>query len=171
MSDQPRPEVLRHTARVVSAHLGHNQVAANELPQLIQSVYRALSGLDGASEPAEPDRTPAVPVRKSVFPDYIVCLEDGAKMKMLKRYIQLRFGLTPADYRERWGLPSDYPMVAPGYARMRSALAKRIGLGRKKGSTAPDAGTAAVVPEPGPQTEDGITVTKVPARRARSVKK
>ena len=107
MSDQSHPDVLRHTAAVVSAHLRHNQLGPEALPQLIQSVYQALSGLGTAPEPSTARPEPAVPIRKSVFPDHIVCLEDGKKLKTLKRYIQTRHGLTPAAYRERWGLPAD----------------------------------------------------------------
>lgn len=136
MSDQSSADVLRHTANVVSAHLGHNKTAVEALPQLIQSVYRTLAGLGEEPEvAAKPE--PAVPWKKSVFPDYIICLEDGAKMKTLKRYIGKRFGLTPAAYRERWGLPSDYPMVAPSYARRRSEMALESGLGRKPAAQAP----------------------------------
>ncbi len=137
MTDQPNAEVLRQTARVVSAHLGHNQVATEALPALILSVYQTLASLGSEPEASVATPTPAVPVRKSVFPDYIVCLEDGAKMKMLKRYLQTRFGLTPAAYRERWGLPSDYPMVAPSYTSRRSALAHQFGLGRKPAAEQP----------------------------------
>lgn len=167
MNVQPRPEVLRHTARVVSAHLGHNQVAAEALPQLIQSVYGALAGLSAGPQPAaDVPRTPAVPICRSVSPDHIVCLEDGAKMKMLKRYIMTRFGLTPAAYRERWGLPADYPMVAPAYASTRSALAKQIGLGRKRTPNQSETDTD----EPQADADGAVTITKVPARRARGSK-
>ena len=166
MSDQPQPELLRHTAHIVSAHLGHNQVTPDGLPQLIQAVYQALSGLGAEPEagPATP-RTPAVPVRKSVFPEYIVCLEDGAKLQTLKRHLRSRFGLTPIAYRERWGLPADYPMVAPEYKNRRSVLAKQSGLGRKKAFEPPQDGA-----EGKPGADGGVTVTKVPARRARGSK-
>ena len=128
----PPSDLLRLTAQIVSAHVGHGEVAADALPALIQSVYATLGSL-GQAVSAEQDRPqPAVPVRKSVQPDYIICLEDGAKLKMLKRYIATRYQLTPAQYRERWGLPSDYPMVAPAYAERRSSLANSIGLGRKR---------------------------------------
>jgi len=156
MTDQPQSALLHHTAAVVSAHLMHNKVAPEALPQLIQSVYQALSGLGTAPETAPTRPEPAVAIRRSVFPDHIVCLEDGAKMKMLKRYIQVRFGLTPAAYRERWGLPSDYPMVAPNYAERRSALARQIGLGRKPAAEL-SAETEASAPEPD-------TVVSVPAK-------
>jgi len=131
MPDQINSDVLRHTADVVSAHLSHNQLETEALPQLIQLVYQALSGLGAEPEASTTRREPAVPIRKSVFPDYIICLEDGAKLKMIKRYIRTRYDLTPAAYRERWGLAPNYPMVAPNYAKTRSALAREAGLGRK----------------------------------------
>ena len=124
------PDVLGLTAEIVSAHVSNNAVVAEALPVLIQDVYRMLSGV--GREPVQPDKPqPAVPVKKSVFPDYIVCLEDGKKLKMLKRHIKTAYNMTPEQYRERWGLSSDYPMVAPNYARHRSTLAKKIGLGTK----------------------------------------
>jgi len=122
--------VLGLTAEIVSAHVSNNPVGPDALPVLIQSVYRSLSG--AGKEPVQPDKPqPAVPVKKSVFPDHIVCLEDGKKLKMLKRHLKTAYNLTPEQYRERWGLPPDYPMVAPDYAQHRSALAKKIGLGTK----------------------------------------
>ncbi|MDT7950092.1 MAG: MucR family transcriptional regulator [Acetobacteraceae bacterium] len=131
MSDQVPPNVLDLTARIVSAHVSKNPVAVDALPGLIQAVYRSLSTA-GEVEPAPtPTHTPAVPIKKSVFPDYIVCLEDGKKLKMLKRHLQTSYGLSPDAYRAKWGLPRDYPMVAPNYAATRSGLAKQIGLGRK----------------------------------------
>ena len=134
MSDtvqSPSSDLLRLSAQIVSAHVVKNAVAPEALPALIRGVYAALASVEQpvVSEP-EPLQ-PAVPIKRSVFPDYIVCLEDGAKMKMLKRYLKVRFNLTPEQYRERWGLPRDYPMVAPNYAERRSALAKEFGLGRK----------------------------------------
>jgi predicted transcriptional regulator len=122
--------LLGLTAKIVSAHVSNNVIAPNMVPSLIQSIYTTLAGVD---EPdAEPERqAPAVPVRKSVFPDYIVCLEDGKKLKMLKRHLKTAYNLTPEAYRERWGLPPDYPMVAPNYAKHRSELAKQIGLGTR----------------------------------------
>ncbi|MDA1131719.1 MAG: MucR family transcriptional regulator [Proteobacteria bacterium] len=121
-------ELLGFTADIVSAHVANNTVAVTDLPQLIRQVYAALANVDGGGAAAPPP-APAVPIKKSVTPDYIVCLEDGRKLKMLKRHLMTRYGLTPDAYRERWGLPGDYPMVAPNYARQRSALAKKIGLG------------------------------------------
>jgi predicted transcriptional regulator len=121
------------TADIVSAHVAHNDVAVGDLPGLIQTVHAALAGLSGAAPAAEPQPapTPAVPVRQSIKPDYIVCLEDGKKLKMLKRYLMTRYQLTPEQYRARWGLPADYPMVAPNYADQRRDLAKQIGLGTR----------------------------------------
>ena len=128
----PTHDLLRLTAQIVSAHVAKNAVSPETLPELIRSVHVALAGVEQpvVSEPERPQ--PAVPIKRSLFPDYIVCLEDGAKLKMLKRYLKVRFDLTPEQYRERWGLPRDYPMVAPSYAERRSTLAKSIGLGRKK---------------------------------------
>jgi len=131
MNDKPNAsEILELTTEIVAAHVSNNSVAVTDLAGLIQEVHKTLSVLgDGA---AAPERLrPAVPVKKSIFPDYIICLEDGKKLKMLKRHLNTSYGLSPADYRERWGLPADYPMVAPNYAKHRSALAKKIGLGTK----------------------------------------
>ena len=123
-------DVLGLTAQIVSAHVSNNSVTPDALPALIQDVYRTLAGV--GKEPSQPDKPqPAVPVKKSVFPDHIVCLEDGKKMKMLKRHLNTTYGLSPDEYRAKWGLPSDYPMVAPNYAATRSALAKSIGLGQR----------------------------------------
>lgn len=136
MSDSLTPDplnVLLLTAEIVSAHVAHNQVAGDALPELIQSVYRSLSTLGEVEAKSEP-LMPAVPWKKSIFPDFIICLEDGKKLKMLKRHLQASYNLTPQEYRAKWGLPRDYPMVAPSYASKRSALAKSIGLGRKPAS-------------------------------------
>ncbi len=126
-------DVLGLTARIVAAHVSHNTVEPAALSSLIHSVYSALSGIGQAAPAAAPaDKPqPAVPIKKSVFADHIICLEDGKKLKMLKRHLQTAFDMTPDQYRERWGLPADYPMVAPDYARHRSSLAKKIGLGTK----------------------------------------
>lgn len=131
MADGPAPQnVLGLTAQIVSAHVSNNSVPPDALPALIQEVYKTLSGV--GKEPAQPERPqPAVPVKKSVFPDHIICLEDGKKLKMLKRHLKTAYDMTPEQYRERWALPPDYPMVAPNYARHRSSLAKKIGLGTK----------------------------------------
>ena len=130
MADEARSsDILTFTAQIVSAHVKANAVNAEALGDLIKDVHRALSGL-GAPPAAAPERPqPAVPIKKSVYPDYIVCLEDGKKLKMLKRHLMSAYGLTPEKYRERWGLGADYPMVAPNYAQHRSTLAKKIGLG------------------------------------------
>ncbi len=131
MQDQQADaNILELTAEIVSAHVSNNSVPLAELPGLIQEVYKTLSAVGrGALSPEKPQ--PAVPVKKSVFPDYIICLEDGKKLKMLKRHLKTVYNMTPEQYRERWGLPPDYPMVAPNYAQRRSELAKRIGLGTK----------------------------------------
>lgn len=122
--------VLALTAQIVSAHVSNNPVSIDALPALIQDVYRTLSDIGSAPAPVERPQ-PAVPIKKSVFPDHIICLEDGKKLKMLKRHLKTAYNMTPEQYRERWGLPADYPMVAPSYARHRSSLAKKIGLGTK----------------------------------------
>ncbi len=126
--------ILTLVADIVSAHVGNNSVAISDLPLLIQNVHGALTALAGPATPAAPARQePAVSVRASVKPDYIVCLEDGTKLKMLKRYLMAHYQMTPDDYRVKWALPKDYPMVAPSYAAQRRDLAKKIGLGRKPG--------------------------------------
>lgn len=132
MSDvSSRAQVLGLTAQIVSAHVSHNAVPSDALSGLIQSVFRTLSAV-GVDAPVPDKPQPAVPIKRSVFPDHIVCLEDGKKLKMLKRHLQTSYQMSPEQYRERWGLPNDYPMVAPNYAERRSTLAKKIGLGRKR---------------------------------------
>lgn len=123
-------ELLQLTADIVASHVSNNSVPMAELGQLIRQVYDSLAGLgrEGQGAPVERPQ-PAVPVRRSVTPDYIVCLEDGKKLKMLKRHLKTAYNMTPEEYRERWGLPPDYPMVAPNYAEQRRELAKKIGLG------------------------------------------
>jgi predicted transcriptional regulator len=118
------------TADIVAAHVSNNSVTADEVTALIRNVHAALSGLSGGGAPVYEKKDPAVPIRSSVKPDYIVCLEDGKKLKMLKRHLNTAYGLSPDQYRARWGLPADYPMVAPNYAERRRALAIDIGLGR-----------------------------------------
>jgi predicted transcriptional regulator len=126
-----KPEIIEMTAEIVASYVENNTVPGAELPGLIQSVYRALSGVTGASEVVEAaPKEPAVPVRRSITPDYLVCLEDGRKFKSLKRHLRTRYNLSPEDYRAKWGLPKDYPMVAPNYAKARSDLAKQMGLGQ-----------------------------------------
>jgi predicted transcriptional regulator len=119
------------TADIVSAHVSNNSVSTGDLPVLIQSVFASLSGLGTAPVVVEEKQQPAVSVRSSIKPDFIVCLEDGKKLKMLKRHLMTHYGMTPDDYRAKWGLPADYPMVAPNYAEQRRSLAKQIGLGTK----------------------------------------
>lgn len=126
-------EILELTTEIVAAHVGNNPVPVGDLPRLIQDVYRTLCSL--GTEPGVTEQPiPAVPIRRSVHPDYIICLEDGKKLKMLKRHLKSAYNMTPEAYRERWGLPADYPMVAPNYARHRSHLAKQIGLGTRRRS-------------------------------------
>jgi predicted transcriptional regulator len=127
--------LLTLTADIVAAHVSNNSVAVNDLPNLIQNVHQALSGISGTVTAPEERPEPKVSVRASIKPDYIVCLEDGKKQKMLKRHLMTNHGMTPAEYRERWGLPADYPMVAPNYAEQRRTLAKSIGLGTKRRRT------------------------------------
>ncbi len=125
--------LLAMAADVVSAYVGNHRCGPQELPDIIQAVYGTLQGLgDQPSEGRKGRRSrAAVPVKKSVTPDYLICLEDGKKLKMLKRHLKTAYNMTPAEYRDRWGLPPDYPMVAPNYARQRSRLAKQIGLGTR----------------------------------------
>jgi len=130
MSENDRKaDLLGLTSEIVAAHVANNSVAVGDLPKLIQDVHRALMSIDDGQGADSP--TPAVPIKKSITSDYLVCLEDGKKLKMLKRHLKTAFGMTPEQYRERWRLPADYPMVAPTYARHRSSLAKKIGLGTK----------------------------------------
>ena len=125
-------ELVELSADIVSAYVSNNVVSPADLPRLIADVHGALRGLRGAEAPAPvEDLKPAVPVRKSVAPDYIICLEDGKKFKSLKRHLRTHYNLSPEEYREKWGLPADYPMVAPNYSATRSKLAKDNGLGRK----------------------------------------
>ena len=131
------------TSDIVAAHVSNNSVNVDDLPSLITSVYGALSTLGQAEVVEEAKPEPAVSVRASVKPDYIVCLEDGKKLKMLKRHLMTHYNLTPEEYRQRWNLPADYPMVAPNYAEKRRELAKKIGLGRKP---APRRGRKKAVP-------------------------
>jgi len=128
-------ELLRMTTEVTSAYVSNNSLPAAQLPEVIRAVHGSLVALNGlgAGGTAQPP-TPAVPIKKSVTPDYIVCLEDGKKLKMLKRHLRSTYNMTPEEYRARWGLPADYPMVAPNYAAQRSAFAKKIGLGRTTGT-------------------------------------
>lgn len=130
-NEEKRETLITLTSDIVSAHIGNNSVAVGDLPTLISNVYNALAGLDQPAPAVEAAPEPAVSVRASVKNDYIVCLEDGKKLKMLKRHLATSYNMTPDQYRARWNLPADYPMVAPAYAEKRRELAKKIGLGRK----------------------------------------
>jgi len=124
-------DLLALTTEIVAAHVANNEVSVEELPVLISQIYRSLSSIGTVPEPVVEKLQPAVSVKRSVHPDYIICLEDGKKLKMLKRHLKTSYNMTPEEYRERWGLPPDYPMVAPNYALQRSRLAKEIGLGTR----------------------------------------
>lgn len=124
-------ELLELTAQVVAAHVSNNSIPVNDLPQLIREIYQTMASVGSADSRMAERPNPAVPIKKSITPEYIVCLEDGKKLKMLKRHLKTAYDMSPEDYRERWNLPSDYPMVAPDYAKQRSRLAKQIGLGTK----------------------------------------
>jgi predicted transcriptional regulator len=128
----PNHEILALTTDIVSAHLSNNQMPADEIPALITKIYRTLVNVNGESSGVSSERPqPAVPIKRSVTPEYIICLEDGKKLKMLKRHLKTAYDMSPEEYRDRWGLPADYPMVAPSYANQRSRLAKDIGLGTR----------------------------------------
>ncbi len=132
MTEHSQEQLITLTADIVAANVGNNSVALGDIATLIANVHKALAGLSPANapEPKEVRPEPAVSIRSSVKHDYLVCLEDGKKLKMLKRHLSVHYNLTPAEYRQRWGLPADYPMVAPAYAERRRELAKAIGLGR-----------------------------------------
>ena len=131
--DENSEMLITLTADIVAAHVSNNSVSVSDLPLLIGNVHMALAGLSSATVPAA-TLEPAVPIRNSIKKDHIVCLEDGKKLKMLKRHLMTHYGMTPDDYRTKWGLAADYPMVAPDYAETRRMLAKKIGLGRAPGS-------------------------------------
>ena len=135
---QDQPELIEMTAEIVASYVATNPVAAADIPALIHSVHRALAGAADAASAPEPivAKEPAVSIRKSLTPDYLICLEDGRRFKSLKRHLRTQYNLSPEDYRAKWGLPKDYPMVAPNYARARSDLAKQMGLGQ--GGRKPD---------------------------------
>jgi predicted transcriptional regulator len=131
MNMDEKSEIIEMAADIVSAYVGNNSVSAADLPSLIQSVHRALSGVTAAAEAVEAaPKEPAVPVRRSIQPDFLICLEDGRKFKSLKRHLRTKYNLSPEEYRAKWNLPKDYPMVAPNYAKARSDLAKQMGLGQ-----------------------------------------
>jgi predicted transcriptional regulator len=129
-------ELVGLTAEIVAAYVGNNPVSQTDLPKLIGDVYRSLAGATNVIEPPKKeevaDQKPAISVRKSVHPDFIICLEDGKKFKSLKRHLRTHYNLSPEQYREKWGLAADYPMVAPSYAKARSSLAKQMGLGQRR---------------------------------------
>ena len=178
MSDA-NPDLITLTADIVSAHVSNNAIATTDVAQLIQKVYDALSTAGAPPAPEALKQEPAVPVRSSVKNDFIVCLEDGKKLKMLKRYLRTNFNMTPEEYRTKWNLPRDYPMVAPAYAEQRRSLAVTIGLGRKPqvGATAnpakPVARKAAKSVSEGLEAARahlGTEDAKVPAKRGRKPK-
>jgi predicted transcriptional regulator len=142
-NEEMNETLITLTADIVSAHVSNNSVAVNDLPQLIQNVHGALNGLGGTGQEPAARPEPAVSIRASVKPDFIVCLEDGKKLKMLKRHLMTHYQLTPEQYRQKWGLTADYPMVAPNYAEQRRTLAKKIGLGTKRRRTGRTAKPAA----------------------------
>ena len=128
---EEKAEIIEMTADIVSAYVANNVMGAVELPELIQAVYRALTNVSAVAEPVEvAQKEPAVPVKRSVTPEFLICLEDGRKFKSLKRHLRTKYNMSPDDYRARWNLPKDYPMVAPNYAKARSELAKQMGLGQ-----------------------------------------
>jgi predicted transcriptional regulator len=127
---QNKPNLLGLTADIVASYLRHNQVPASELPAILRRIHDSLGEMSGQSPATTANLTPAIPAKKSVSDEFIICLEDGKKLRTLKRYLKTQYNLTPEQYRAKWGLPRDYPMVAPAYARLRSAFAKKIGLGR-----------------------------------------
>jgi predicted transcriptional regulator len=130
-------ELLRMTAEVVAAYVSNNSLPTAQVAEVINAVYLSLRGLEAKSPEGKLEALkPAVPIRRSITPDYLICLEDGKKLKMLKRHLRSTYGMTPDEYRQKWGLPPDYPMVAPNYAEQRSAFAKKIGLGRGTGRQA-----------------------------------
>jgi predicted transcriptional regulator len=131
MNMEDKSEIIEMTADIVSAYVGNNSVSAADLPSLIQSVHRALASVSSGAEAVEAaPKEPAVPVKRSITPDHLVCLEDGRKFKSLKRHLRTKYNMSPEDYRAKWGLPKEYPMVAPNYAKARSELAKQMGLGQ-----------------------------------------
>jgi predicted transcriptional regulator len=132
MTDPEDIGPLEMTVEIVSSYVANNSVQSGHLPELIKSIHATLVGLTNTAPAPVEQQEPAVPVNKSVTPEYLICLEDGAKLKMLKRYLRTRFDMTPEEYRAKWGLPADYPMVAPNYAKLRSKHAKQIGLGKKR---------------------------------------
>lgn len=166
--------IIELTAEIVAAHVSNNRTEVAEVPGLIQSIFAALSNADKPAVPDAAPQEPAVPIRSSVKNDYIVCLEDGAKLKMLKRYLRTRFEMTPEEYRAKWNLPRDYPMVAPAYAEQRRGLAQKIGLGRKKTAPIADVIAPAKAKKPAAKTaakpSANAAEAAVPKRRGRPPK-
>ncbi len=134
MSETENADLIELTTQIVSSFVANNPVPTSSLPELIKSVHATLVEISTDKETSAPRPEPAVAVSKSITPDYLICLEDGRKLKMLKRYLRSRYDMTPEQYRARWNLPADYPMVAPNYAKIRSEKAKEIGLGRRTGT-------------------------------------
>lgn len=134
-ADISQSEIIEISCQIVAAYVGNNSLDASDIPDVIERVHRTLKDLHPAPSKAETKQTPAVSIRRSVTPDYIICLEDGKKLKLLKRHLRTKYDLTPEEYREKWGLRSDYPMVAPNYSAQRTAFAKKIGLGKKRPAT------------------------------------
>lgn len=132
MTDPEEIDALEMTVEIVSSYVANNSLQSSQLPDLIRSIHATITSLSSSAPAPTPQLEPAVPVNKSVTAEYLVCLEDGAKLKMLKRYLRTRYDMTPEEYRAKWGLPIDYPMVAPNYAKLRSKHAKQIGLGKKR---------------------------------------
>jgi predicted transcriptional regulator len=134
MSDtSPNSDYIELAAEIVSAYVSNNTVPASDLPALIHNIYNALSGVGATVVEVVPEiQKPATSIKKSITPDYLICLEDGKQFKSLKRHLRTQYGISPEEYREKWGLPSDYPMVAPNYAEARSKLAKEMGLGQQR---------------------------------------
>ena len=130
MDDKSKSELIELTADIAAAYVENNTVAASELPALINSIHQALANIETPTAPSEPVKTPAVSIKKSIGDDFLICLEDGRKFKSLKRHLRTKYNLSPEEYRAKWGLPKDYPMVAPSYAKARSDLAKQMGLGQ-----------------------------------------
>ena len=155
---ESREMLVTLTSDIVAAHVSNNSVSVSDLPTLITNVYGALAGLDQPVEVEETRPEPAVSIRASIKPDYLVCLEDGKKLKMLKRHLMTHYNMTPEQYRTRWNLPADYPMVAPSYAETRRDLAKKIGLGRKPSET-----TAAVKAAPAKRARKTTAPAPTPA--------
>ena len=166
VTDQNKETLLGLTADIVASHVANNNVATNDLPSLISNVYSALQGLNNSAPAQQPEPEPAVSIRASIKPDYLVCLEDGKKLKMLKRHLMTQYQMTPADYRAKWKLPADYPMVAPNYAAQRRKLAHEIGLGRKAQPAAPAPQPAAATAKRAAKPKAAANGAKKPTAKA-----